>query len=153
MTKKHFFLYDFLLPLAGILAAGRFLSDSFDTGLFHSLDKIKAFGFGAWFGHSPLRATLWDFSWLAFAFFPALLWLVWVRINLEQDWVNMRRRLDRPIFTFFKGLGRWIEGDDEIKAASLAYERRLAEAGERIRALGKELDEAHAELDSLDVLP
>lgn len=149
MSKRHFFLYDFLLPLAGILALGRFLSDKFDTALFQSLDRIKAFNFGQWFGHSPLRATLWDSSWLAFALVPGLLWLIWVRINLEYDWVNRCRKLDRPIYSFFKSLSKWIEGDGEVRAVSLAYERRLAAAEERIHRLEDELHEAHAELEEI----
>jgi hypothetical protein len=110
MSKKHFFIYDFLLPIAGILALGSFFSDHFDTVIFRSLDGIKAFGIGAWFGHSPLRETLWNYSWLFFSAVPALAWLVWVRINMEYDWVNGRKRLDRPIFAFFHGIARWIEG-------------------------------------------
>ncbi|GEM_PF-2972562 len=149
MSKRHFFLYDFLLPLIGILALGRFLSDRFDTSLFHNLDRIKAFNFGQWFGHSPLRATLWNYSWLAFAVFPALLWMIWVRINLEYDWVERRRILDRPIHTFFKGFSKWIEGDAGLRAATVAYERRLAAAEERIHRLEAELREAHAELDGI----
>ena len=44
MSRKHFLLYDFLLPLAVILLIGRFLADRFDGALFHRIDSIKAFG-------------------------------------------------------------------------------------------------------------
>lgn len=147
MSKKHFFLYDFLLPIAGILALGNFFSDHFDTVIFQGLDGIKAFGIGAWFGHSPLRGILWNYSWLFFSAVPALAWLVWVRINMEYDWVNGRKRLDRPIFSFFHGIGRWIEGGGEVRMLRLAYERRLAIADDRVRRLEKELETAQAGFD------
>lgn len=139
MTKKHFFLYDMLLPLAGILAIGKILSDRLDVQLLHRLDAVKAFGIGAWFGHSPLRAELWAYSWAAFALAPALAWLVWVRINVEYDWVNHRRRLDRPIFGFFQGLARWIEGGGEARRLRLEYETRLARSQDHIHRLEAEL--------------
>jgi hypothetical protein len=143
MSRKHFFLYDFLLPLIGVLMIGRFFSDHFDTFLFHKLDTIKAFGLGQWFGHSSIRQTLWDYSWLTFAIVPALAWMVWVRINMEYDWVNGRRRLDRPIFTFFLGLARWIEGGGEVQMVRQAYERRLAIELDRARRLEAELAAAN----------
>ncbi len=141
MSKKHFFLYDFLLPLSGILTLGRFFSDHFDTSIFRWLDRIKAFGFGLWFTHSPLRENLWDFSWLLFAVIPALGWLVWVRINMEYDWVNSRRRLDRPIYTFFRNLARWIEGGSEAELVRQAYDRKLAVMHDTVRRLESELME------------
>src|SRR5256885_1941577 len=110
MSKKHFFLFDFLLPLAGIFFIGRFLAQRFDGALFHRVDSMRAFGIGFWFAHSELRATLWDYSWIVFAFTPAAIWLVWCRITLEQDYLQNRRRLDRPIFKFFQALLGWIEG-------------------------------------------
>ncbi len=143
MSKKHFCLYDFLLPLAGILALGRFFSDHFDANLFRRMDTIKAFGIGSWFSHSPLRESLWTYSWLFFAVAPALAWLVWVRINMEYDWINHGRRLDRPIFNFFQGLAKWIEGGSEAQQVRLAYERRLAQSQDQIHRLEAELA-AHA---------
>jgi hypothetical protein len=143
MSKRHFFLYDLLLPFAGILAVGHFFSDHFDSFIFRWLDSVKAFGLGSWFGHSPLRETLWTYSWAFFAVFPALAWMVWVRINIEYDWINSRRRLDRPIFTFFQGIGRWIEGGGEVRQVKLAYERRLAIAEDRVRRLEGELAAAY----------
>jgi len=110
MSKKHFFCFDFLLPLAGIVLIGRFLAQRFDGALFHRVDSIRAFGIGIWFAHSELRATLWDYSWIVFAFIPAAIWLVWCRINLEHDYLQNRRKLDRPIFKFFQALLGWIEG-------------------------------------------
>jgi hypothetical protein len=139
MSKRHFFFYDLLLPLAGILVLGRFFSDHFDTLIFHRMDSIKAFGLGSWFSHSPLRETLWNSSWIFFSGAPALGWLVWVRINMEYDWVNGRRRLDRPIFTFFQGIGRWIEGEGEARKVRLAYEHRVAVAEDRVRRLEGQL--------------
>ncbi|MDB5105279.1 MAG: hypothetical protein JWP91_2968 [Fibrobacteres bacterium] len=143
MSKRHFFFYDFLLPLAGILALGRFFSDHFDTFIFRWMDTVKPFGLGEWFSHSPLRENLWHSSWLFFAIVPALAWMVWVRINLEYDWVNARRRLDRPIFTFFQGLGRWVEGGGELQMVKMAYERRLAIADDRVRRLEAQLAAAY----------
>ena len=144
MTKKHFLLYDFLIPIGGILAIGRFLSDKFDAVALRGLDHVKPFGFGSWFSGHPFRDLLWEYSWLAFAFIPAVFWLLWVRINLEYDWVNRRRRLDRPIYTLFKKLGSWIDGRKEIRELTLVYERRLAAAEERIHRLEQELEEAYA---------
>lgn len=145
MSKKHFFLYDFLLPLAGILALGRYFSDRFDSVFFQRLDVIKAFGIGVWFSHSPLRETLWTYSWLCFAVAPALAWLVWVRINLEYDWINHGRRLDRPIFNFFQGIARWIEGGGEAQQVRMTYERRLAQSQDHIHRLEAELAALKAE--------
>lgn len=150
MSKKHFFLYDFLLPLTGILALGRFFSDHFDSFLFRRIDSVRAFGLGAWFSHSPLRETLWNDSWLAFAIVPALAWLVWVRINMEYDWVNGRRRLDRPIFTFFQNIARWIEGGGEVHVVRQAYERRLAVELDRVRRLETDLAEARGAAETFE---
>lgn len=147
MSKKHFFIYDLLLPIAGILTLGNFFSDHFDTFIFRGLDGIKAFGIGTWFAHNPLREALWNYSWLFFSAIPALAWLVWVRINIEYDWVNGRKRLDRPIFSFFHGITRWIEGGGEIQMLRLAYERRLAIAHDRARRLEEELETAKAGFD------
>jgi hypothetical protein len=139
MSKRHFFFYDLVMPLAVILGLGRFFSDHFDSLIFSRMDAIKAFGMGAWFSHSPLRETLWNSSWLFFAIVPALAWMVWVRINLEYDWINRGRRLDRPIFTFFQGLFRWIDGGGEVQRVRQAYEHRLAVAEDRARRLEAEL--------------
>ena len=145
MTRKHFFLYDFLLPLATILALGKALSDQFDTFLFRRLDAVKAFGMGIWFAHGPLREALWSYSWLFFAAAPALAWLVWVRINMEYDWINNRRKLDRPIFGFFQGIALWIEGGGETRRISMEYERRLAQRQDQIHRLEAELAAYEAE--------
>ena len=134
MSKRHFLLYDFLLPLLGIIALGRFLSSEFDNSLFRWLDQMKAFGFGAWFIASPVRPFLWGYVWTLFCIPPALLWITWIRINLEYDWVNRKSRMDRPLFTFFRGLARWIEGHN-ARAIRQAYEQRLAQADDRIRQL------------------
>jgi hypothetical protein len=142
MSKRHFFLYDFLLPLAGIAALGRFFSDHFDSFIFQKLDSVKSFGLGFLFSHSSLRENLWNNSWLLFAAVPAAAWLIWVRINMEYDWVNGRRRLDRPIFAFFRGIARWIEGGSELEMARQAYERRLAIEHDRSRRLEAELAQA-----------
>ncbi|MDB5049100.1 MAG: hypothetical protein JWO30_2171 [Fibrobacteres bacterium] len=142
MSKRHFFLYDFLLPLAGIAALGRFFSDHFDSFVFQWLDSIKPFGLGLWFSHSPLRQNLWDSSWLFFAAVPAVAWMIWVRINMEYDWVNSCRRLDRPIYAFFRGLARWVEGGSELEMVRQGYERRLAIEHDRVRRLEAELAEA-----------
>jgi hypothetical protein len=139
MTKRHFFLYDVVLPLAAMLAVGKILSDHFDTFMFRRLDTIHAFGIGAWFAHSPLRETLWTYSWLFFAAAPAFAWLVWVRINMEYDWINQRRKLDRPIFGFFSGMAAWFEGGGESRQIQLAYERRLAQSQDHIHRLEAEL--------------
>jgi hypothetical protein len=144
MGKRHFFLYDFLLPLAGILAIGRFLADRFDTALFRSVDSIRAFGLGYAFAHSDLRLALWRYSWLVFALIPAAAWMVWVRINLEYDFLQRRRRLDRPVFKFFQALGRWIEGGDEVKRVRMELEGRLARAHDQIHRLEAELSAARA---------
>src|SRR4051812_35714366 len=109
MSKKHFLLYDFLLPLVGIVLLGNFLSARFDGVLFHRLDSIRAFGLGFLFSHSELRANLLRSSWMIFALIPAAAWMVWIRINLEYDYVQLGRRLDRPIFKFFQALSLWIE--------------------------------------------
>lgn len=142
MSKRHFLLYDFLLPILGIMAAGFFLSNLFDTNFFLWLDSIKAFGIGSWFSHSPIRQTLWIYSWVAFAVAPALLWLVWVRVNLEYDWVERGRRLDRPIYTFFRGLFRWIDGVDAGKWQFQAMQFRAAQAEDRVRKLESDLAQA-----------
>jgi hypothetical protein len=153
MSKKHFFLFDFLLPLAGIALIGRFLAQRFDGALFHSVDTLRAFGIGFWFAHSDLRATLWDYSWIVFALFPAALWLVWCRINLEYDYVQRGRKLDRPIFKFFQALVGWIEGtagqgpgDRRSGGQGFAghlpgpeLEKRLAQSHDHIHRLEAEL--------------
>ena len=112
MSKKHCILYDFLLPLAGVLLIGRFLAGCFDDAIFGRVDSIKAFGLGFGFAHSELRSILREFSWLVFAAIPAAGWMVWVRINLEYDPVR-GRTLDRPVFEFFRALARWIESGKE----------------------------------------
>lgn len=121
MSKRHFLLYDFLLPLAVIFGLGRVFSGHFDSSIFRSLDSVKAFDLGAWFSQSPLRAALWRSSWILFAVVPALAWSVWIRLNLEYDPSDSRPRLDRPIFTFFRAIGRWIEGDGEVLKMRRAY--------------------------------
>lgn len=156
MSKKHFFIFDLLLPLAAILLIGRFLADRFDGALFHRIDSLKAFGLGFRFAHSELRATLWDWSGLVFALLPAAAWLVWVRINLEHDHVQHRRKLDRPIFKFFQALSRWIEGGGEGKRERMALEGRLAQAHDEIRRLEAELAAQRAQARSEwpdDVMP
>jgi hypothetical protein len=142
MSKKHFLLYDFLLPLAGILLIGSFLSERFDGGLFHRLDSIKAFGLGFVFSHSELRATLLRSSWLIFASIPAAAWMVWVRINLEFDYLQQRRRIDRPIFNFFQALSLWIEDGGQAKRERQALEVRLAQAHDHIHRIEAELSAA-----------
>lgn len=161
MSKKHFFLFDFLLPLAGIALIGRFLAQRFDGALFHRVDSLRAFGIGFWFAHSELRATLWDYSWMVFALFPAALWLVWCRINLEYDYLQ-GRKLDRPIFKFFQALFRWIEGVSGQGAPGAArlpgpeLEKRLAQSHDHIHRLEAELAALRAESQAEwpdDVMP
>jgi len=147
MSKRHFFLYDFLLPIAVSFGLGRLFSDHFDSFTFRSLDSVKAFGLGAWFSHSPMRETLWNSSWIVFAVVPALAWLAWIRLNMEYDWVNSRRRLDRPIFTFFQGISRWIEGGGEVLKVKRAYEHRLAVAEDRVRRMEARMAELTAAYD------
>jgi hypothetical protein len=147
MSKKHFFLYDFLLPLAAVLCLGRFFSNRFDGVIFGKLIAIKAFGFGQWFAHSPLRESLADYSWLFFAIIPALAWTVWVRINLESDSATGSLHLDRPIYTFFLGLARWIEGDSEAENLRREYERKLTALQDRLRRTESELAEQSEEFD------
>lgn len=139
MSKRHLILYDILLPLAGILAAGRLLSDLFDIQVLRWLDSVQAFGMGAWFSHSPARALLWNFSWPAFSLAPGLLWLVWVRINLEYDFAARRRRLDRPVYDFLRGCFRWIDGVDAGRWQLEAARFRMAQAEDRVRSLEGEL--------------
>lgn len=139
MSKRHFFLYDFILPIAAILGAGFFLSNQFDTALFRWLDSLKAFGIGAWFRHSPIRETLWNYSHLIFAAGPALFWMIWVRVNLEYDWVERRRVLDRPIFNFVRGFFRWLEGVDASKWKLQSAEFRAAQAEDHARKVEGEL--------------
>ena len=145
MSKKHFFLYDFLLPLVGILLIGNFLAERFDGVLFHRLDSIKAFGLGFVFSHSELRAGLLRYAWLIFALIPAAAWMVWVRINLEYDYLQNRRRLDRPIFKFFQALSVWIEDGGRAKREQNALEGRLAQAHDHIHRIEAELAAARAE--------
>jgi hypothetical protein len=144
MSKKHFLLYDFLLPLAGILFLGSFLSERFAGVLFHRLDSIRAFGVGFVFAHSELRATLLHSSWLIFALIPAAAWMVWVRINLEYDYLQRGRRLDRPIFKFFQALSLWIEAGGPAKREQQALEVRLAQAHDHIHRIEAELSAARA---------
>ncbi len=145
MSKKHFFLYDFLLPLFTMLVIGQLLSEKFDTVIFQHVDRIKAFGLGHWFGQSSLRASLWNYSSLVFAGFPVLLWTIWIRINVEYDWVNHCRRLDRPVFSFVKNLVEWIEGKDTIRQLTMTYERQLQLSENRIQKLQAELVAIEAE--------
>jgi hypothetical protein len=144
MSKKHFLLYDFLLPLAGILLLGNFLSERFDGVLFHRLDSIRAFGLGFLFSHSELRADLLRSSWMVFALIPAAAWMVWIRINLEYDYVQGNRRLDRPIFKFFQALSLWIEDGGQAKRERQALEIRLAQAHDHIHRVEAELSAARA---------
>jgi hypothetical protein len=151
MSKRHFLLYDFVLPLLGILAAGTFLSQQFDTAVFRWLDSLKAFGLGSWFSHSPLRETLWAYSQLLFAAPAALLWLAWMRINLEYDYVERGRKLDRPIFKLVRGLLRWIEGTDAGAWQAQNATFRLAQSEDRARRLEAELmktRQAYADLEA-----
>lgn len=150
MSKRHFLLYDFILPILFILAAGRFLSDQFDTALFRWADSIKAFGIGPWFSHSSIRQTLWSDSWLLFASAPALLWLAWFRVNVEYDYVERCRRLDRPLYTFFRGLFRWIDGTDASKWQIQSLQFRLAQAEDRTRKLETDLLKARAACTKLE---
>lgn len=110
MGKKHFLLFDFLLPLAGICIIGKALAGRFAAAILQRVDAVKAFGIGYAFAHSGLRASLLHYSWLAFALIPAAGWLVWVRLNLECDFAQGRFHLDRPLFTFFKVLRDGLAG-------------------------------------------
>lgn len=151
MSKRHFLLYDLILPLIGILSAGLFLSQQFDTAVFRRLDSLKAFGIGAWFAHSPMRETLWAWSHLVFAAPAALLWLAWVRINLEYDYLKRGSKLDRPIFKLVRGLFRWIEGSDGGGSQAQAAQFRLAQSEDRARRLEAELmktRQAYADLEA-----
>ena len=142
MSTRHFLLYDFLFPILGILAAGIFLSDQFDSNFFRWLDSVKVFGLGAWFSHSPIRQTLWIYSWAVFAAAPALLWLVWFRVNLEYDWVERSRRLDRPVYNFMRGFCRWIDGVDAGKWQMQSLQFRMAQAEDRANRLESDLSKA-----------
>lgn len=145
MSKRHFFLYDFLLPLLVVLAAGVFLARQFDADLLRWLDTRKTFGIGAWFAHSPLRRIVWNFAWLFCAVPPALLWLLWARLNLEYDWVARARRLDRPIFNFARGFFLWVEGGEggQTRFGQLqSAQFRAAQAEDRSRRLEGELAKA-----------
>jgi hypothetical protein len=150
MSKKHFFLFDFVLPLAVILAIGKFLSLQFDTSVFMSLDKIRAFGFGMMFSHSPARALLWNYSFVLFAAAPALLWLIWVRINVEFDYMTNSRRLDRPLYGFMKSLMRWVDDDDGGKFQLQTLEFRAVQAEDRARKLEAELMRTRQEVADLE---
>jgi hypothetical protein len=150
MSKRHFFLFDFILPIAAILGIGRFLSGQFDTSLFMALDKIKAFGFGAMFSHSPIRQVLWDYSFVLFAAAPALLWLIWVRINVEYDYLSRSKRLDRPLYGFFKSLLKWIDGDDGLRWQIQSLEFRAAQSEDRARKLEAELMRTRQEVADLE---
>lgn len=150
MSKQHFFIFDFIFPIAAILAIGKFLSNQFDTSLFLAFDRVKAFGFGFMFSHSPLRAILWDYSWVLFAAAPALLWLIWVRINVEYDYVARARRLDRPLYGFFKGLLKWIDGDDGVRWQIQSLEFRAAQSEDRARKLEAELMRTRQEVADLE---
>lgn len=110
MGKKYFLilLFDIMLPIAGILLIGRVLAQRFDYPIFHFLDTIRAFGLGFWFAESEVRVKLLNASRYIFAFFPAVAWVAWIRINLEQDRATGAIRLDRPIFRFCSGLARRI---------------------------------------------
>jgi hypothetical protein len=110
MGKKYFLilLFDVVLPIAGILLIGRVLAQRFDYPIFHFLDTIRAFGLGFWFAESEVRVRLLNASRYIFAFFPAVAWVAWIRINLEQDRETGDIRLDRPIFRFCSGLARRI---------------------------------------------
>jgi hypothetical protein len=110
MGNKFFrvLLFDVMLPIAGILLIGRVLAQRFDYPIFHFLDTIRAFGLGFWFAESEARVRLLDASRYIFAFFPAVAWVAWIRINLEHDRATGTIRLDRPIFRFCSGLARRI---------------------------------------------
>src|SRR4051812_13233187 len=112
MVKKYFFvlLFDVMLPIAGILLIGRVLAQRFDYPIFHFLDTIRAFGLGFWFAESEVRVKLLNASRYIFAFFPAVAWVAWIRINFEHDGATGSIRLDRPIFRFCSGLARRIRG-------------------------------------------
>lgn len=150
MSKRHFLLYDVLLPILGILAAGLFLSQQFDTLVFRRLDSLKAFGIGSWFFHSPMRETFWAYSHLVFALPVALLWLAWVRINLEYDYVERGRKLDRPIFKLARGILRWIEGSEAGGAQARSAQFRLAQSEDRARRLEAELMKTRREFADLE---
>jgi signal transduction histidine kinase len=150
MSTRHFLLYDFLVPIFGILAAGFFLSSHFDTSLFLWIDSVKVFGIGAWFSHSPIRQTLWIYSWAVFAAAPALLWMVWFRVNLEYDWVERSRRLDRPIYNFVRGFCRWIDGVDASKWQMQSLQFRTAQAEDRARKLEADLVQARKAYSDLE---
>jgi hypothetical protein len=150
MSKRHLFLFDILMPIAAIFGVGKFLSTLFDTSVFLTLDRVKAFGFGMMFSHSPFRNVLWDYSWVMFAAAPALLWLIWVRINVEYDYVSRSRRLDRPLYGFFKGLLKWIDGDDGLRWQIQSLEFRAAQSEERARKLEAELMRTRQEVGDLE---
>ena len=148
MSKRHFFLYDFLIPIAILLALGKFLAAQFDAFVFNGIGQIKAFGLGEWFSQSHLRQTLWDNSWLVFAAVPALLWLVWMRINVEYDYLNNRRRLDRPLYGFLRGLLRWVDGDESAVGEIRILEMRVVQAEDRARQAEAQLSQARQEKDA-----
>jgi hypothetical protein len=151
LSNRHLLLYDILLPLAVVLAAGRLLSDLFDSQVLRWLDSVQAFGLGAWFGRSPVRVLLWKYSWPAFSLAPGLLWLVWVKVNVQYDRALRRRRLDRPLYDFARGFFRWIDGVDAGKWQLEAARFRAAQAEDRVRALEAELArarKAYADLEA-----
>lgn len=150
MSKRHFLLYDFLLPIAGILGAGYFFSTQFDTDLFRWLDSLTAFGVGPWFRHSPARETLWNHSYLIFAAGPALLWLLWVKMNLEYDYIERGRTLDRPIYNFVRGCFRWVDGTDASKWQLQSAQFRAAQAEDHARKLAGELARLRKDYQALE---
>ncbi len=129
-----------------ILASGNFLANKFSLWMFHKLDVIRAFGFGSWFGHSALRIELWNYSWLAFALIPGTLWMVWVRVNREYDWIERKRKLDRPIFNFLKAVAKAIDGGQDKKEIQAEISSRIAAVEARSQARIRELEKELAEL-------
>ena len=139
MTRKHFFIYDFCLPLFGILMIGFFLSEWFAESLLHALDRVQSFGFGTWFGHHALREVVWVYSQWVFAIPPALVWLLWFRLNVEVDFISGQKRLDRPLFKLVAGFFNAIEDGGEMAQVKREYQLKIARLEDHYRQLHQDL--------------
>lgn len=144
MTRKHLFLYDILLPGALIVGAGWLGSQLFAEKLLWVLDHVRMWDLGTAFRKSEIREWVWNYSDFVFAVPPALLWLLWVRLNVQTDFLSGRKSLERPLFQFVHGFFNWIEDGGELAAQKRDYELKLARAHDKIHQLQIEMSRAQS---------
>ncbi len=151
MSRKHFWIYDVVLPAIGVGLVGAWLSDRFAESAMLWGDSVALGGFGAWFRHSEFRNFAWNYSEWFFSALPMAVWLFWRRMNRQTDLLTGKTTWDRPIYQLLRDFFLWVEDGGEVAALRRDYEARLAHQAEKIRQLDDEMnrvEDYHAQVDA-----